>query len=100
MYVILVMAFNFQIFALVGFASFLIKFVQRQFHIPPWMGSYVFGKIMYLGFLLLLCCGVVWCVAVCVRVCVCVCVYVCVCVCVCVCAVSYTHLTLPTIVGV
>ena len=25
---------------------------------------------------------------------------VCVCVCVCVCAVSYTHLTLPTIVGV
>ena len=35
-------------------------------------------------------------VCVCVSVCVCVCLCVCVCVCVCVYAVSYTHLTLPT----
>ncbi|KAK7491737.1 hypothetical protein BaRGS_00016993 [Batillaria attramentaria] len=42
-FVILVLALGMHIFAVVGFSSFLIKFVERQFGLPAWKSSSIFG---------------------------------------------------------
>ncbi|KAK7115648.1 solute carrier organic anion transporter family member 2B1-like [Littorina saxatilis] len=51
-YVILVFGLAAHIFAVVGYSSFLIKFVERQFGLPPHLSSYIFGlsNLVFSGF--------------------------------------------------
>jgi hypothetical protein len=43
-YLLLIGAFSANLFAIIGFGTFLIKFVERQFGLPPYLGAYIFGK--------------------------------------------------------